>query len=288
MKSLIVFGFLAVLTPSWAEEPETGEQAAEQALQATVPATAGGAGQLMGELQLRPSFGYGIGQTKSENIATLGVKLGADTSLDYTQYFNMNVSDPTGSTSGGLVGDDGFLRFRLRNVWKNVAGDLSLDYESRLYMPTNYARIPSGFQTMWRNYVSLTKKITSKVAITVQEIPIFYGFNRAGDTGDGIRRPSSSTVFENRVYIIPSWDITSKLNFSLPILLGMSFKHSIPGALDRSYLAMIWPELMYQVGPKTSIGLSYYSESFVNAQNVVDVSAGLATGTGQLVFAQTL
>jgi hypothetical protein len=298
MKSLGILGFLfaAALNTSvaWGEEAESGEEDAAQALQAIAPPSAKKAGDIVGEIQIRPSIGYGTGQTKAENIAVLGMRLGANSLVDYTQYFNGNLADPTGKTQAGLVGQDGFLRSRFQKLWQNVGSDLTLDYENRLYLPTDPAKAARGLIAGLRNYVSLTKRFTSKFAVTVQEIPILYAFSRSGtpDMNPAVNG-SANAWFENRVYIIPTFDITNKIVFSLPVMLWASrtrdFASNVFSSDRWMMTAMIWPELTYAISPKTFVGVSYYSDNFVNKkQDGFDFMAGLSKGVGQLLLRQTL
>ncbi len=295
MKSLVILGFLFVIQPAVrAEGPKSAEENAAQALQTVAPPVARRAGDIVGELQVRPSVGYGTGQTKAENIAALGVRLGANSVLDYTQYFNGNLTDPSGKTAAGLVGQDGFLRTRFQKIWQNVNGDLTFDYENRLYLPTDPAKAARGLIAGLRNYFSLTKRFNSRLAVTVQEIPIFYAFSRAGTpNSDPAVNGTANALFENRVYIVPTVDITSKIVFSFPIMLWASrtreFASNVFNSNRWMMTAMIWPELTYAITPKTWVGVSYYSDNFVNAkQDGFDFASGFSKGVGQLLLRQTL
>jgi hypothetical protein len=295
MKSLVILAFfMASQSTLWAEQRQSREEESAQAIKTVAPAAQRRAGELLGELQFRPSVGYGTGQTKAENIAVLGVRLGPNSQIDYTQYFNGNLTDPSGRTAAGLVGQDGFLRTRFQRVWQNVKGDLVLDYENRLYLPTDPAKAARGLIAGLRNYLTLTKRFSSRFAVTVQEMPIFYAFSRAGtpNTNPAING-TANAWFENRVYIVPTVDITNKIVFSFPIMLWASrtrdFASNVFNSNRWMMTAMIWPELTYAIAPRTWVGVSYYSDNFVNAkQDGFDFASGLSKGVGQLLFRQTL
>ncbi len=283
LKSLIVLSFLISVGSLFAET-----QSAPGTTQQAVPVPSFGP-QITAMVELRPSFGYGANRLLSENTANLGVKITPEILVDYTQYFNLNMANTTALPSGFVHAQDGFLRGRLSGVWKSVSGDFQLDYETRVYPATHISRAAAGMIAAWRNYATLTQKFGPQFSLILQEIPVLYAFSREGNVTDGVA--SANPIFENRVYLTASYDITPNLNFSLPLMVWATWHREFAGAANSggvSYFAGIWPELDYSVGNGTTLGIAYYSDNFITANGGVDIGAGLSAGVGQMVLRQSL
>lgn len=285
MKQLLILGFLVGLgTQPAHSEPldQDGDRLAPPVPQLTTGGPSSFKPRFTGMIELRPSWNPAGNEFHTEDTLDLGYDFSPGFSLDYNQYVNTNLSNPR--TGGfGLEPQDGFLRARFRNVWQNVRKDLTFEIEERLYLPTNAAKRDAGMIAALRSVFSLIKQVTPKFTLIAQEIPIIYGFDRSG-TANG-----PNPAFENRLYLIASYDITPKLNFSFPLLLWATAQRRFgPTAVSAdtsrwTYMAMIWPELTVAVAPQTFLGVSYYSGNFVDG-----FEKGLTDGVTQLVLRQTL
>lgn len=115
--------------------------------------------EVMGSIDIRPSIDFGTQQVRTENTLDIGYQFTANTAIDYTQYFNAIITPQPG---GPFVGDDGFLRGRFNNIWKNVSGDLSFGMEERLYLLAP-SRANAGMITAFRTHFSTDENTGSKL-----------------------------------------------------------------------------------------------------------------------------
>jgi len=290
VKSLILAAFFGLFsTGAWAAVDKSASgRAPSMRTRAINSPRPGEDAKVFGEIQLRPSWQSSNNTFHTENILNLGYKFTPRFNMDYVQYFNTNLADP--SYQSAVVGDDGFLRARLSKIYESRQQDITLDYETRVYMPTNPARRAAGMITAWRNYATFTKKFSPTFSLITQVIPIVYAFEVSGRNG------AANPVFDSRLYIIASWDITSKINFEFPLMVWATRyqRHAI-GAVHNDlwgYTAVIWPTVMYSFSPKTQVGVSYYSGSLIkddlSSGSIFGADGGLTQGVTQLVFRQTL
>lgn len=304
VRLLLLFGFLLGLTPAFSEETKGIGKGAPKSIVETRQENSNPAGvttetvaptssRLIGELQIRPSWGHTANEIHTENIASIGYQFNPNFQLEYTQYFNTNLFGTNGKLASepGLVTDLGFVRANFRKIWQSANKDTHLDFDARMYMPTQPGARGNGFVVASRNIFSLTHMVNSKLALIVQEIPILYAYSQPGDKA-GLK---ANPVFENRLYLIASYDITPKLNFSFPLMLWGTLHRNFGNNLRSNgmeFFAGIWPELLYQVAPTTWLGLSYYSGNLVKADlsdlNFFGKDGGLTQGIAQFVFRQTL
>ncbi len=293
MRLLLLFTFLLAGLPAFAENPTDSENKKDSngaTNEVVGPKTAS---PIFGELQIRPSWGHTANEFHTENTLNLGYRFSPDFRLGYTQFFNSLLigSDGKLPSSPGLVTHDGFLQAQFSPFWANADKDLTLEYESRLYFPTDPAKRANGLIAASRNYLTLIKKVNSKLQLIAQEIPVLYAYAQPG-SADG---KTANPIFENRLFLIASYDITPKLNFAFPLLMWVTFNRdfgSNTGSRAVQFVALIWPELMYQLAPTTSIGLSYYTGSLVKPDlsglSLFGTDGGMTQGIGQFVFRQTL
>jgi hypothetical protein len=239
---------------------------------------------IVGMLELRPSWtgSNASGEFHTENTAELGYKFNKDRYLGYVQYFNTNIYDPTTPANKGLglVAKDGFFSFKMNNIWESGDKSWSLSWNPRLYMPTDASLRDKGLVAYARNYLNLTKKVSKAVSFTLSEIPIFFAFNRPGDSG------AANQFFENRNYLIFDWNITDKLTFEAQIMFHETrYRNFAPGAKNNdtwTYTLWTWPELDYAITPNATIGVAWESDNFVNP----DLSAGFQANGANLAVTQ--
>lgn len=138
---------------------------------------------------------------------------------------------------------------------------LSLSYQNRIYLPTADYDQAAGMLTLVRNYVTLTKKVSDKISVTLIEMPILEAYSRAGTvTATGA---SANSIFENRVYLIGDFKLSSKFSLSVPLMFHQTrFADFQAGAKNNaSWALLLWsyPELTYALTDNTSLGFAYYS-----------------------------
>jgi hypothetical protein len=231
-----------------------------------------------------------------------GYQFNKDRELGYTQYFNTNVYDPSGKNRGlSPYLQQGFLRYTMKNLWQNDAKDFSISYEPRIYLPTWSSDASKGMILFFRNDITFSKKFTSLFSLNVVEIPIFFAHSTRGIQTENVA--SANPIFENRVYIIPTFNFTPNLTLSLPIMFHvtrhMNYKPWAKNNDGWASFLWVWPELDYQITPKTTIGAAFYNENSMVASNFTGgltltgteadgTSQGLSSSIVQLVLRQSL
>jgi len=218
----------------------------------------------IGSLDLRPEYTVG---TKSYDIfgeASLGYQFNKDLSLSYFQWFTANLYDPTAATKGMVLGgDDGFVKFKANNLL--VAGDFSIAYENRLIFPTKPGKAAAGMILEDQNRIKFIQKLDA-VTLTLMEIPVYSGYTRAYYDKGGVL--TATPGFENRVYFIVDWDITSNLSLSVPLLFISQRYREFAGAAKSGTWAHVlhaWPEITYGITPNARVGLAWFSNSLVSS-----------------------
>ncbi len=233
--------------------------------------------------------GTGKHEVRIENYAELGVKFNPNTSLSYQQGFWINMSDPNPASEGisDVMAHHGFLRAKFNNILQDKASGFSLGYEPRIYTPTLRGATDKGFITMIRNYIKVTKKVTSNFAVTVMEIPILFSYSKAG-LGD-----KANETFENRVYLIPSLTLMDgKLSIELPVMFHNTKYRAFAGAKNSTswgHTLWVFPEVAYAITPNLQVGVSYESENLIkDDMSKFQITDGLDAGVAHLVLRATL
>ncbi len=281
-----------------AEENEPGLESVEADSGSLQTAVQAPASKFTGALEVRPSFSETASYT--QDTAELGYQFSPNFSIGYTQYFMTNLIPGYNGTGIdrdlGMKFNDGFLRAKLANVWQNAAKDLSLGFESRVYLPTHPDARNAGYIAGMRNYVTITKSFGPTFSLMLQEIPIIYGFDRPGTYAKDGKAIAANPVFENRVYLIPSFNITSKLAFAFPILLNMTRNRNFDvGAANNdrwTFVLWTWPEITYAISPKTTLGMAFMSENLakddLSQLALGGPTGGVSQGSTQFILRQDL
>ncbi len=221
---------------------------------------------IIGEVELRPTWTSKSGEFHTENSAELGYKFDKQLSVSYLQMFNSNIYEPSAKsdTKGlGLYAFDGFARVKVKDIWQS--GDLHFSYEARAYMPTWSNNRDHGMITIVRNYAKLKYDATKFFSVQLSEVPIVHLYNKSG-LEEGAKMVANP-IFENRVYLIPHVDITSKLSFELPIMFHQTRYRDFSTAANYndSWKLYLWtyPELNYEINANLNVGVAYYSDGLV-------------------------
>jgi hypothetical protein len=249
--------------------------------------------KIYGVVDLRPSYYHMTGKWDTENTTELGYMPNPNRLFSYTQYWNTNLYNPKAPGSDlGLVAQDGFFRYKMKNIWNSGDKTWSLTYDPRIYLPTDPSLRSNGLIAYTRHYLVLSKKISDNVTLSFMEIPFYYGYNRAGyQTADG--KNKANPVYENREYVVLDVSLANGfIDVSLPILLNHQRTRAYLNA-DNSdrwvHTLWTWPEIDFNVAPHTAIGLSWESDNFIKKDfSGFDFNNGLELGEAQIVMRATL
>lgn len=230
-----------------------------------------------GHLDLRPSWSASKGTFHSED------ELGADfpfreaASAGYVQEFRTNIQ---GDENAFTVGD-GYLRTRIDKIGSLLAGQLA--FEGRLYLPTNAIERTAGLKMALRPIAKLSWEISSTLGFEICESPILPWYGQAG--GEGSDGPAANRAFENRLELGPRITLLAdRLSLRVPLIYQALRLREFQTAAAWRHVLWINPELILALAEKTSVGVSYYSGSFVGEN--ASFESGIKTGVMQLVFQQ--
>lgn len=237
--------------------------------------TAWGATALEAYVDLRPSWSAAANELHTENEVGASAKLSETSALGYVQEFRTNL------WNGGenFTLKDGYLR----GQWDRIAreGNFSLGFEPRLILPTNPAERQAGLRTALRAIAKFAWQFTSAFTLEVWESPIFPWY---GQDDDGAR---ANRAFENRLELIPKFSLWGdRISVKTPLIFQAWRNRSFTGTAPWSYLLWVNPEILVTVAEKTSVGVSYYSETFVGTDQA-SLAEGLRSGVAQFVFQQS-
>lgn len=240
-------------------------------LMAATTATTGG--QLTGGVDIRPSIApYGDAQLFTENTIDIGYKFNDKFSIGYLQGFYTNLHNHSDTP---FYFDVGFLKASVSNLFVSEDESLSLSYSTRLYTPTRASSREAGFITANRHYFTLSKKFSDNFSLHGSQVTVLYVYDRAGNGS------SAYPVVENRFYLIGDITLAKGLSLSLPIFFHQTRHRSYQaGAKNNdawSFFVWTWPELLYSLSPKTSVGVAYYSDNLLEAD-------GFAKGVAQITL----
>jgi len=227
--------------------------------------------KVFGTLDLRAEFWGLPGAWDTSNFFQIGYTFTPDVKVSWYQGFDSNLYKASLTQIPGASGlnpvlDQGFLRTRVNNIWKN--GNLSLAYESRIYVPTLSFDSQMGNITRFYNAIKLAYKASEAFTFSAIGVVSPQIFNAAGTTYGG-----PNPWLENRLYLVTDVQITPKLSFSLPVLLYQDKYRDYaanPTNLllggntgDWGYFLYIWPELDYALNDTLTLGLAYVSGNMV-------------------------
>jgi hypothetical protein len=270
--------------------PEQEDEASVQdSIQETVQAPAS-SGQLMGMVEIRPSYTRETDEFHTENLLELGYRFSPNFRIRFQEQINTNISDPT-TPNEGLHPElmQGFLGATFGNIWAN--NGWSLSYEPRFYIPETDRDFASKRYGTLRNYVMLSKQVTDFYTLTLMEIPILH-FHGARGFVSNSGAPVANQYYENRFYIMNDFTF-GKFTFEFPILFVSQSKLDFGGVEgDWAHNLWFWPTVSYAIDNNMSVGVALYTESIVapdlSGFTVTDKGAGLSNSVAQLLFRATL
>ncbi|MBY0371761.1 hypothetical protein K2X33_13840 [bacterium] len=229
----------------------------------TAPAPASA---VTGVLEFRPTLSPDDNKVTTQNEATIRYQVNPNWRIGYTQYFGTNFGFP-GQQGVGLVGMGSFISSKLPNVWKNVAGDLSLSMDTQLRLPTAPSQLDAGMVASARHYTSLTKKVNDTVTLNATHITVLHGFNNAGkyslNATTGAMEAKANALLDQRLYLTVSLALSEDLSLDLPLMMWATLNRPMGGGDPFSFWLTIWPELTYKVADATTVGLSFQGDNLL-------------------------
>jgi hypothetical protein len=208
------------------------------------------------------------------------VKFAPGRQITYVQtFYTAEPGQPNGVFK--LTTSPGYLRSKVGNIAKMVGG-IDISYENRTYLPTWEYDRQRGQIATFRNYFKFNKDFSPKFSLTLMELPIFAIYSQAGVGA------SANPAFENRVYLVATWNISDKLAFYFPVMFHQTRYRQYD--LDPKYgdgwgfFAWINPEIYYTVTPNFTVGAGYYSGNLVKKDlSSLAMVDGLKNGVFQLI-----
>lgn len=250
----------------------------------TVAAPGQSTSKLVGMIDMRPSWTMNLGEFHNEGVVEVGWQFNPNLILSSWVEFTTNIlnnrapleEQGLNPTLGATI-----VRTRVNHLYDNAAKDFWISYENRTYLPTATASRDRGMIAVSRNYLKLNKKVSNSVTLMLYDILIPQIYARAGSG------KSANPAFENRVYAMVSWDITSRLNFLVPIMFHQTkYRDFAAGAANNdawTFTLWTYPELDWALTDNFTIGLSYYSDNLIKSDLSGFDFAGLGKGVFQFV-----
>ncbi len=242
--------------------------------------------RITGVLEMRPTAtAKGPNNFTTENTLGLGYQFNPNFEIGAVQYIDTNVRSSKPSRTGAdVIIQDSFIRAKFNNIYQTEK--LSFGFEPRVYLPTRAAFRDAGGITFIRNYFKLAYKASSAVTLSFMELPIPYFSSRAG-TGT-----TANIAFENRLYFIADFDLGKGFAFSLPLFFHQTKNRDFAPAARGGkwdHFVYTWPELTYAVAPNATIGVAFYTDNFLTADNRgLDIANGFAKGAFQAILGLSL
>lgn len=244
-------------------------------------------------IEIRPSFVIPGDEYNTQNYAQMGYQLGSGAQFVFRQEFRTNLYNPKLAPGGDgmhLSTDDAFFRARVNDVYA-LTGSLSLNYEGRLYLPTNAQKRDAGMITAMRNYARFRAKLSPTLSLFVEEIPILHAYSQPGAIVRG--KAEANPIVENRVVLAAEWVFASQWKLFFPLTMRSTrYRDYAPKAKHNDAWAhklYFWPEVVYALSPTLSLGAAFMTESLVKADfSDLNFAESLKRGTAQIILSAQL
>ncbi len=245
-------------------------------------------------VELRPSWNSSENSMHSENEVGIEYRYHPDRAVGYTQEFFFRFNQPLD------LPQDQYYRTRfgegyLWGDWAKVmdlGSHITLGYEPRLYFPTSGLEQEPGTILSTRQILKVDWEATPIFGLSFYEVPIFFWRNKAGyESEDG---PIANYSFENRMEFGPQLTLLREaLKISVPLVFQARRHNNYQpdASMNNTWSYSLWlsPEVIYKLTESTSIGVAYYSDTFIDEGfRQTDVSGGLNKGTFQMVLQQSM
>lgn len=245
----------------------------------------------LGVLDVRPTAALkGQDSFRFENSAEVGYQFSPAFSLIYHQDFWMNLynSSLAGGENGmGFIVQDGFFDWYRDRFLESADKTWSLSYEGRLIVPVKAVRREAGMISALRTYFILGKKLGEAVTVNLIEAPILHAYGKAAYDGN------ANPLFENRVSLQVSVNLSKELGFAFPISWSATKMRKTPGNKSSDEVQnFVWinPELSYTVDSNYSIGMGYYDTTSLISSDLsaFQIGEGLEDGVVQVFLRASL
>lgn len=226
---------------------------------------------LTGFVESRPSYEFHENKLIGLIYAELGMKVAPNFTIGYQQRIQHAMRDDL-DNRGAFQMDDGFIHIMAPNLWKSQKFQTALDYEGRIFLPTNEVEREKGLQFAMRNYFTFRREISPGVEFLFTEMPIIYSYSKPGFS-DHEGEPAANPFFENRIYLGPSFSFAKgAVVWDIPLSMSMTKYSSFnPRAkFDDVWVGRLWiySELMFNIAPGVTLGAAYQSGNFVEFELV--------------------
>ncbi len=253
--------------------------------------TAPTAGSIIGVVDFRPSYKSTAGSFANELWAQAGYRFADGNSVYYRQEFSTNVYNPSASSGLNALTLSGSFRAKVNNIWQNKESGLSLNWEPRLYVPTDGLKRDAGMITAVRNYVKIRKQLSSTAYLQLSDSPILHVYSSKGATVLG--KIQANPFVENRVLLEAEVELFIKgLTLYMPIELQSVHFHSFGGAANNAswgHNLSFWPELTYPVAKTIRMGLAFRTDNMIKPDfSATTISDAFRLGVTQVILSAAL
>lgn len=254
----------------------------QTAVAAPVPATS----KPMASVDLRPSWTTKSGEIHNENTLLGGYQFSPKLSVYGVYNFMSNIYNPEKDLGFDQTSYDLSLRTKLPGLFTFRDTGIVFGYENRIYLPVTDGNRTAGMIATVRSYLSLSKSFGDFYKVTLVELPIFHIFKTAGVGA------SANPWYENRVYLVNSFQLTKSLSLAVPFYLYSKLGREFSAASNSekwTHRIDIYPEITYAVNDNISVGLAYYSDNLITSDfGDTTISKGLEDGVVQFSVAASL
>ena len=175
----------------------------------------------------------------------------------------------------------------MKNILQSDDKTTALNFQARLYVPTDAAEREKGFITAARTYATLSKKFSDSLSMTLSEVPQVNIFTKAG-----LGTSANKALLENMVLYEVTVKILGPVSLYIPIALqSAQYQNYQVGAKKNGALVhslWTWPELGYEINDNHTVGLSFRSGDLASADlSKLTIGDGLSKGAAQLFWTGT-
>jgi len=164
---------------------------------------------------------------------------------------------------------------------------MALNYQGRLFIPTDSDERDKGFLSSYRNYFTGTLKVSDALSLSASLAPQLTVYSKAGHG-----KSANKGLLENMVIVDATVKIIGPVSLYFPIILQTAkYQNFAAGAKRNDQLVhslWIWPELGVDVVDNHTVGLSFRSASFGNDDlSGLALDKGINGGVAQLYYTGT-
>jgi hypothetical protein len=170
-----------------------------------------------------------------------------------------------------LLYQDAYLRWKIKEIWKNETSKLSMALQHRLYLPVASAtsrapsRIDQGMIFITRHYLGLRYKALSFMDLSLSYAPSFFIFKKDGYEHQ--HKSVANPIFEHLWVQTTSFDFTKTLHFYIPLSFRMTKTRDYGEGAENNtqwlYTFYTLPQLDWWISKTQTLGLAFVSDNFI-------------------------